>query len=114
MSRAGFILNQLDGSHSSQNPEQAWGHPEAEGAAHIWGPVLSSEGTFPRSNPTPKATLLISLARTGHMVAETIQSLVRGQRGQTGLDQSGSTWRGWNYRREGNLDPEKGTPVLGM
>ena len=54
VSRAGFILNQLDGGHSSQHPEQAWGHPEAEGAAHVWGPVLSREGAFPWSNPHPQ------------------------------------------------------------
>lgn len=72
--------------------EQAWGCPEAEGCSYL-GPVLSSEGTFPRSNPTPKATLLISLARTGHMLAETIQSLVRGQRGQTGWINQGPPGR---------------------
>lgn len=36
VSRAGFILNQLNGD-SSQHPEQAWGHPEAEGGCSCLG-----------------------------------------------------------------------------
>lgn len=87
---AGFILNQLEGGHSSQHPEQTWRHPEAEGTAHVWGSCSEQPGRLSREQPPPPAARPSFSSHWPEQVtcsAENIQSLVRGQRGQTGLDQ---------------------------
>lgn len=84
---AGFILNQLEGSHSSQHPEQTWRHPEAEGTAHVWGSCSEQPGRLSREQPPPPAARPSFSSHWPEQVtcsAENIQSLVRGQRGQTG------------------------------
>ena len=53
VSCAGFILNQLEGGHSSQHPEQTWRHPEAEGTAHVWGSCSEQWGRLSWEQPPP-------------------------------------------------------------